>query len=533
MRERETTLQEVVERLGARIVSPIGSPDRLDTPVVGVELYEASDMLSHSPGFLLLLTSSSLLDRTQLREVCERAASAGFAGIALKGPSDRVPELAELSRSAGMPILRIAQDVRWQLFEAHVDHLLGGPPGQTPVGDPDIEPIFAVANELAEYFGGSVAVEDLSRNIIAFSSVPGQVIDSLRTSGILSRRVPDSPFNDDQYRTVLSSRLPVKWPRMGDEEPRVACAIRAGALPLGTIWAIDATGEREITPEQSERMLASAGVVASYLLDNLRIREANQRPREERLRRLLTGADLLGTEFAELGFGESQEIVLVVIDHRSPDRSGAVATQLTSLVSRHLRAYAPESVAMKHGSRVYALMPASSSGMERLLSPLVPLADRLVGGDCLFAVTYGVRRANQVVAQRELGDRMIEAVLDDGAAGQPSGPGPRIYTPERLQPLLLARRLAELFESEPELGMVEVDEMLRSEQGEVLGSTLLAWLRHFGNVASTARDLGVHQNTVRHRLERATSGFRLPLQASDDMLAVWCQLVARGVARRS
>ena len=183
--------------------------------------------------------------------------------------------------------------------------------------DRGTESLFTLANELASYFGGSVAIEDLSRRIVAYSSVPGQLIDSLRAQGILDRQVPESPTNHDEYREVFRSGDPVKFPQVADEYPRVAYAIRAGALPLGSIWAIDASGEGPLTGEQRQRMQRAGAIAAAHMLDDIRAREAGQAPREERLRTLLAGSAVIGTELAELGIPEERGAQLLAFD---PDR---------------------------------------------------------------------------------------------------------------------------------------------------------------------------------------------------------------------
>ena len=129
--------------------------------------------------------------------------------------------------------------------------------------------------------------------------------------------MPESPFNDDQYRTVIRSEAPVKYPQLADEHPRVAFAIRAGALPLGTIWAIDASGEDPLTPEQHQLMLRASAIAAAHMLDDIRVREAGQAPREERLRTLLAGSAVIGTELAELGIPEERGAQLLAFDFSS------------------------------------------------------------------------------------------------------------------------------------------------------------------------------------------------------------------------
>lgn len=304
-------LTQLLAEIGLQTAAPLGA-DLSDRTVHGIEFHDALEALPNSPGTLLLspsfATASSLphsQDPNGLRSLAERAAASSAAAVALKCRDEEAPMIAAVSREYDVPFLRLGQQIGWRLFEALVSRLLGEHnDSEDAHRNRGTEPLFALANELAGYFGGSVAIEDLGRRIIAYSSVPGQLIDRLRTQGILTRKVPDSPFNDDQYRTVLRSEVPIKYPRLDDEEPRVAFAIRAGTLPLGTIWALDASGEEVLTDTQSERIVAAATIAAAHMLDDIRVRRATQLPREGKLHTLLDGHEVTGSELAELGLSE-------------------------------------------------------------------------------------------------------------------------------------------------------------------------------------------------------------------------------------
>jgi hypothetical protein len=98
--------------------------------------------------------------------------------------------------------------------------------------------------------------------VLAYSSIPGQRIDRLRSQGILDRRVPPGPDDLQLYRRVLSSDAVVRFPQIGDDLPRAAVALRAGTLPLGTLWAIE--GEAELSP-QAERALLDGAQLAGCI----------------------------------------------------------------------------------------------------------------------------------------------------------------------------------------------------------------------------------------------------------------------------
>ncbi|MFF2274470.1 PucR family transcriptional regulator [Agromyces sp. NPDC058126] len=517
------TLAELVEQLGPRTATPIGAPGT-GVMVSGTEFIDIVDELTDAPGTLLLAPSTASLSTARLAAIAAAAAEQGAAGLAVKCSAERVPALAAIADATGLTIVRIADRISWRLLDAQLTHLLGE--ADSSIAGPQdrgAEPLFAIANELAEFFGGSVAIEDLSRNILAYSSVPGQVIDALRTHGILARQVPASPYNDDQYRTVLRSDRPIKYPRLGDEEPRVAFAIRAGALPLGSIWAIDASGEAPTTPEQEERMRRASALAGAHLLDDLRAHATNQRPREDRLRTLLTGIELTGTEFAELGIDEERGAALLGME--VPGAGPTAIAQLRSTVIRHLVLHRPDAVAVAHRGRVYALFAAGSvDEAVRSAEPLLPLVDRLVGDGVRIAVAGPAHRSGDVAGARELADRLLETAAR--AADPRSG---RIVTAAGLRPQLVVERAAELFAAAPELRDPAIDALDEHEATAAIAETVLTWLECFGNVAQTADRLGVHENTVRHRLRRAGEAHGLRLEHPDDRLAAWLQL--RALAR--
>ncbi|WP_449282494.1 PucR family transcriptional regulator [Leucobacter sp.] len=525
-------LDELLEELGPQTAARLGPPS---TRIVrATEFHEALEELPEQPGTLLLAPSAVHASGIGLARLAEHAARLGYAGIAVKCRERDVERLAALSETAGVPLLRVGERVSWHLFDAMLAQLLGEQRHSEDMHrDRGSEPLFALANELAEFFGGSVAIEDLGRRIIAYSSVPGQVIDRLRTQGILTRRVPDSPFNDDQYRTVLRSKTPIKYPRLDDEEPRVAFAIHAGTLPLGSIWAIDASGTGPLTRAQDERIRAAAALAASYMLDDLRVRRATQQPREDRLRTLLDGHDVVGSEFAELGLSEERGAALLAFAPEDDGRS-LVPAQLRSTVHRHLALHRPETVTAVRGGRVYALIEQETSrSANDLVEPLLPVLDRLVGPGVRVALPGIAHRPADVAQLRTLSDRLFD-VAHAGAA--PAGTAPasagtgtgrsaaagRLLTVSALRPALVFERTAALLAEEPVLRSPELARM--AEEDPAVAETLAAWCGCFGNVARAARELGIHENTVRYRLRRAEEHYGVALLDPDTLLAAWLQL---------
>lgn len=520
---RSLRLGELVDHLGPRTVTALGALN-VNVPVLGTEFYDAMDELPDQAGVLLIVPSGSTIDVTELAALAAEAAELRHAALALKCTDENAQTIAAIAETSGIPILRVVERVGWRLFEALVGGLLGEQrSSESARPEHGAEPLFALANELTGHFGGSVAIEDLGRRIVAYSSVPGQLIDSLRTRGILARRVPESPFNDDQYRSVIRSDMPIKYPQLDDELPRIACAIRAGALPLGTIWAIDASGEGPLTAAQVEHVQRAAGIAAGHMLDDIRVSEAGQAPREELLRTMLSGRGVAGSELAELGIPEERGATLLAFDPGANEHPTALA-QLRTTVQRHLALHRPEAATVVRRGRVYALISSEEpAALARITDPLLPILDRLIGSErgagISIALPGRTHRVGGVAELRECADWLF-----DTAARSATPWADRVLTVDALRPQLLLSRVGDMFAAAPAL----LDPRLAALEREqpAVADALLWWCESFGNVTRAAAGAGVHENTIRYRLRKAEERTGIPLGDPESLLAAWLQLRA-------
>lgn len=523
--EHEILLSELVANLEGDVGVLLGPDSRgaaasHDRFVRGVEFYDAFGADPTGAGLLLLVPSPDTLSVARITSIAADVAQSSTAALALKCRSEDVDVLSALAARTGVAIIRVMDHVSWRLFDSMLAQVFGERRHTEDTHrNTGVEPLFALANELAEVFGGSVAIEDLARRIIAYSSVPDQLIDRLRTQGILTRQVPDSPFNDDQYRTVLRSETPIRYPRLDDEEPRVAFAIRAGALPLGTIWAIDATGSTHLTPAQDTHIRTAASVAAAHLLNDIHARKTTQIPREARLRTLLDGTDVTGSELAELGHDEERGSQLLAF---APAQSAPATTlaQLRSTVQRHLSLHRPESVTVVRGDRVYALVAHQPAlPVAQLIEPLLPIIDRLVGFDTRVALPGTAHHSGEISSHRQLADRLL-----DTAARHARTVTSRIVTIESVRTLLVLERVNAVFTAEPALRSPRLAALLDGDPRSA--EILAAWCANFGNIARTARALGVHENTVRYRVRQAEEKYAVDVTTPDAILTTWLELRA-------
>lgn len=522
------TVGQLVDYLGSRSIRVLTGDSGLERVVTGTELIDAGQSAPDIPGALMFVVSGAVLPSSVLRNFVEQAAELQYSAVAMKTTPERRDELCALAENAGVTLLEVAEHVSWQLMSAAIEGLLGEQNiAASTAHHPSFEPLFSLVNTVAERFGGSTVIEDLSRNIVAYSSVPGQLIDELRTEGILTRRAPYSPYNDEQYRLVLRAENELQFTEVDDEEPRIAIAIRAGNVPLGTLWAIDGRPDptNPLTPEDRALITDLAETAASHMLDNLRIQESNQKPREAAVRRLISGNDVVGTELAELGFTAERGVSLTAIMNPGMDSSIALA-QARSTIAKHYSSYHDGAIVISLNGTIYALIGTGYfSETQTLAHRVLPLIDRVIGQGSRAAVTDSVSQPAEIAQTRNELDAILRCA--------PQVPEPKVLQRSDVQPQLVINRIADLIAADPLLQndiLVELAASSSTADHELL-KTLEVWCAEFGNVSRTAETLGVHENTVRYRINRLTDQYHLRVRDPDTVLTIWLQLRALAASR--
>ncbi|MGW2017122.1 PucR family transcriptional regulator [Streptomyces sp. NPDC001927] len=528
------TLRGLVDGFGHAPARALVAPAGLDVPVRGTVIHDAEEDLVPSPGALLLLVGVNVLD-VRASGLLRRAADRGFAGVVVKQRGRDVSALVEEARSCGIAVLAVADDTSWRDADAALSALLaahgsGVPTGSAPAGG---EELFALADDLAAVVGGSVAIEDLDQNIVAYSKVAGARIDAVRERGILQRRVPDVPEQRRQYRQVLAASGAVRFPAMGEELPRAAVAIRAGSLPLGTLWAIEP--EEGLTAAAEKALVEAARLAAPHLLRALNLPEAERRMRRDTLRAVLNNSGPSAEEAAELlGLRPGGEFCLAAFaPPAGPDRvpvdgprgavESALLTHIELVLVRHCAAHRAEATVAATAGAVYVLLPATGPGAgRRFADAALATVRRAVGDGVCAAVTRPYADLGNPAVLRREADGVLRAVAQNG----PSGPNPPAATAEDVRHQILLDRLGDELERDPWLRLSAVDDLVAHDetQGTEYARTATAWLDAVGDVASAAARLQVHPNTLRHRLRRIRELFRIDLDDPDVRLVAWIEL---------
>ncbi|MFJ6728079.1 PucR family transcriptional regulator [Streptomyces sp. NPDC091281] len=382
------------------------------------------------------------------------------------------------------------------------------------------EELFVLCDAVAAVVGGSVAVEDLDRRVLAYSTLPDQLIDDLRREGILNRRVPDEPRQLRQYRAVLDAPGVIRLPPLADGElPRVAVAVRAGEIPLGTVWAIEGAGGVDAAGERA--LLDGARLAALHMLRHRSAAELDLHARQEALSGALAGGGFAAGARFHLGLSDQPRFTLLGLAHpRDAGREPPPAIQLGVSAVGHFAAVHPEAAVATLGRTVYVLLPElSASAVRRLAEQAVTALARPRGSALRCAVSRGDVDPGQLPALRTEVDDILRVITTDPAARP-------VAALEDAHARVLLAHLGDTLAREPRLRHPAITAMLDHDrrQQTAYAASVLAWLDAVGNIAQAAESLGCHPNTLKYRLRRVPDLFDLDLTHPDDRLSCWLQL---------
>lgn len=152
-----------------------------------------------------------------------------------------------------------------------------------------------------------------------------------------------------------------------------------------------------------------------------------------------------------------------------------------------------------------------------MIRALLP-EDRLSGGRPLVQ-TPASRKREDLHRERHNVDTALDHVRN-------SAMPPGHYSTERLRTAIVHTRLINAVRTDPGLRTGQGEHVTDHDQNHAtaFAHTLLAYLRHFGDIAATSTELHIHQNTVRQRLRRAQELFALDLTDPAQRLVLQLEL---------
>ncbi|CAB4773542.1 unannotated protein [freshwater metagenome] len=494
------------------------NPGTLERSVRGIVLHDPIDVLPNEPDSILILTGVRVNEQTATQAL--RAASlVGYSAVVVKVRGEDASQLILEAQTHNITLLAASDEITWQHLDVILHTILGsqGSLDQSATGLGN--ELYTLANSLASIIGGSVAIEDMDRRVLAYSSLPDQRIDALREQGILGRHVPDMERNLAQYRSVLAGQGVTRFPEVSDEFARAAIAVKAGARPLGTIWAIEKIGG--ITPEGERLLLEGARLAALHILRNQIHNKLELQVREETLRSALD-ASLSAKEIAYRLAIPAGTVLSLVGFAAIPDANGTapLITHLGHELSQYLSVFRPDAAITTTPRTVYVLIPGGESeSVVRLVNGALTAIHVAFKDQIRAAIAHtSTQPADLPNMRRELDDILRITTVNSAL--------PAVAKLDDVHARVLLAHVADELMREPGLKHPGIEAMLAYdiENKTNYADSITAWLDAVGDIALAAESLFIHANTLRYRLRRVKDLFNITLDNPDDRLAVWMQL---------
>ena len=493
-------------------------PEKLSRSIRGTVVHDPIDELPYEPDSILILTGVRVNEQTAT-DALRAASLIGYSAVIVKVRGEDASQLVREAQTHNITLLAADDEITWQHLDVILQTIVGsqGSVTQSAIGVGD--ELFTLANSLASIIGGSVAIEDMDRRVLAYSSLPDQRIDAIREQGILGRHVPDMERNLAQYRSVLAGQGVIRFPEVSDEFARAAIAVKAGAKPLGTIWAIEKIGG--ITAEGERLLLEGARLAALHILGHQIHNKLELQVREATLRSALD-ASLSAKEITYRLALPAGTVLSLVGFAATPNSNGTtpLITHLGHEISQYLAVFRPDAAITTTPRTVYVLLPGgdSESVMRLVNGALAAIHIAFKDQICAAIAHTSTQPADLPSMRREIDDILRVTTINSDL--------PTVAKLDDVHARVLLAHVADELMREPVLRHPGIEAMLAYdlENKTNYADSVTAWLDAVGDIALAAESLFIHANTLRYRLRRVKDLFNITLDNPDDRLAVWMQL---------
>lgn len=374
-----------------------------------------------------------------------------------------------------VPLLCLDSETPWH---AIVETVTRGSVSLMSASNPSTD-LFSLVDAIALASGGSAIIEDSSRRVVAYSSVPGQAVDEERQRSILGRIAPRSPEGDRAYQTVWAANGVIRLDIPGSAS-RVATVVRAGTEPLGTIWVLE--GPKPLSPDAEDVLARSITSVAWYLLAARRQARPHSR-KENGISRALRGEPVL--EGNDTDLSGSFLIGCYVVD--GPP---LVAARIADLASLEIGAPAVhlDNTVLTAVDPAPAMVPADRKRLQHFVTTIRRSMGVTVSLILSEPIPFGIIAPTAAEMKR--------------LAASPAAPHelPEEVTEAEIRRKLLLSAIESAVNAASDFNDRHIL-ALASKEPE-LANTLLSYFESHSDTATTAGTLGLHENTVRYRLRR-------------------------------
>ncbi|MFD5563915.1 PucR family transcriptional regulator [Kitasatospora griseola] len=521
-------LRQLLMSLGEPLVELQAAPAGLDVPVRHVAILDPEDPPTAAPGELVLAIGARGRAALPALRAAGRARAAAVA-VKLDGPG-QADALREAATEAGVALLSVRRETRWEHLDSLARTLLTGPDSAEP-GEADTGDLFTLAQTVAVLTGGIVSIEDTSSRVLAYSRTSdSDEVDDLRRLSILGRQGPE-PYLAKLREWGVFSHLRgsdgaieiAAHPELGIRR-RLAIAIRSGAQPLGTIWVQE--GAQPLTPTADRALVGAARVAAGQLVRRRRELSADARLTQTLLTGLLEGSTGPQSLATHLGLDlRRPATVLAYAPAATAERDAELSRdEVTGLISVHTAARHRGALLAPVDSRIYVLLPELPPGLPQATlrdwaQETVDAARTHLAIPLRAAIGPTVPALTDVPASRAQADRILDAMGRGGVV-------PDVAALHDVQAEVLVSEVLALLHDRPELRDPRLTALTTydARHHTRLAESVLAYLDALGEVRTAADTLHIHPNTLRYRVRRAEQLTGLDLAQPQQRLLAMLQL---------
>ncbi len=393
---------------------------------------------------------------------------------------------------SGSALLTVDPSVSWSQIASVVYGLvLEGRETESGRGPSDL---FALADTISASVDGPVTIEDQLSRVMAYSTAPHNT-DPVRSDTILGRRIPEHMrrFFERQgvFAHLATSDAPLHIPPSPEYglHGRTVSAVRAGRELLGSVWV---SCPEPLPPDRAAILREGAHTVALHLLRSRVSADLERQVESELVIELIEGSPDAEAAIGKLGIPPQNLRVIALQAHAAQEHNAGILLAFERATTGF--GWSRPGRSTLFGNTVYTLLPAGEdpAPAHRWIADIttgLPAHMDVVAG---IGGTAGV---HELTASRQEADECM-------ALSAATTRTPHCYDTawnqvliQRLKSMAATGRLPA---RDPIAQLAEADAL----GGTQYVPTLQAWLEAHGDPTVAARALGVHPNTVRHRMQR-------------------------------
>ena len=490
----------------------------VDPDVRASVVWDPMEKVPSVKGGVLLMTGASLMAGLASSAIKE-AAACGYSAVVMK-PRDMAENGVDISGAGDVQVLLAPDDASWNSLHALISSAVSNPTEARPASIGGIAPgdLFGLANAIAAMAGTAITIENVNREVVAYSNIADQGTDASRRDAILGRAVPDLPWYLARYRAVAMATEPVFFAQENGALDRVAVPIRVGARLVGSLWAFDDGGTRS---EEIARVLADAAPIASLHL--LHAGGANNLQRHRR-GELLTAA--LGDGHMDPGvaltLARHMPMVLIGFAHSVENGTDIDLGRVADIIALNAEAVRRAASCTVLRNRVFVLFPEADQLTDERIRNFLTASRRAVSGTAGADLRCAYSGALNTVAELKGAHTDIETAFRFQSVEEL---GDSISTKDDRHRILL-QELSEGRVASPGRLLASVQQILDydADNGTEYAATLLAFLDTFGDNRRAAEMMMVHENSQRYRMRQLTKKFGIDVDNPGLRLIIWLQL---------